>query len=159
VNTYYTLLGTKKNLVFATKLKLGDIQPWLNSFEGIPNIRTFYAGGSNSLRGWRSNQLPGLDIKGGGFLLDGSFELRYRFLKDFGTAFFLDYGNEWLNYTYFRYKDVATDVGFGLRYYTSVAPFRLDFGMKLYNPEDRRYIFGKNFWPNVEVNFGIGEAF
>ena len=159
INTYYTLLGTRKNLVFATKLKLGHLQPWLNSFGNIPNIKTFYAGGSNSLRGWRSNQLPGLDIKGGGFLLDGSFELRYRFLKDFGTALFFDYGNEWRNYTYFRYKDVATDVGFGLRYYTSVAPFRLDFGMKLYDPVDRRYIFNKNFWPNVEINFGIGEAF
>jgi len=159
MNTYYTLLGSKKNLVFATKLKLGDIQPWHNAFDGIPNIRTFYAGGSNSLRGWRSNQLPGLDVKGGGFLIDGSFEVRYRFLKDIGTAVFLDYGNEWLNYTYFRYKDVATDIGLGFRYYTSVAPFRLDFGIKLYDPADRRYIFGKNFWQSVEVNFGIGEAF
>ena len=159
MNTIYTVLGTKKNIVFASKLKLGDLQPWLNSFAGIPNIRTFYAGGSNSLRGWRSNQLPGLDVKGGGFLIDGSFELRYRFLKDFGTALFLDYGNEWINYTYFRYKDVATDIGFGLRYYTSVAPFRLDFGMKLYNPVDRKYIFGKNFLSNMEINFGIGEAF
>jgi outer membrane protein assembly factor BamA len=159
VNTYYTLVGSNKNIVFATKLKLGHLQPWLNSFSGIPNIRTFYAGGSNSLRGWRSNQLPGLDIKGGGFLVDGSFELRFRFLKDFGTSLFLDYGNEWLNYTYFRYKDIATDVGFGLKYYTSVAPFRLDFGIKLYNPEDRRYIFGKNIWQNIVVNFGIGEAF
>ncbi len=158
-NAYYSMVGSNRNLIAAAKLKLGHLQPYLHAFQGIPNIRTYYVGGSNSLRGWRANQLPGLDVKGGGFVLDGSFELRLRFLKSFGTALFFDYGNEWLNYTYFRYKDVATDVGFGLRYYTSIAPFRLDFGIKLYDPANRSYIFHKSFWNNFEINFGIGEAF
>jgi len=70
-------------------------------------------GGSNSLRGWRSNQLPGLDIKGGGFLADGSFELRYRFLKNFGTAFpLIMEGMSGPNYRTFRYKIVATGCWF-----------------------------------------------
>jgi outer membrane translocation and assembly module TamA len=158
-NAYYYGFGTKKNIIFASKLKLGHLQPYLHQFEGVPNNRTFYTGGSNSLRGWRSNQFPGLDVKGGGFLLEGTFELRYRFLQNIGSAIFFDYGNEWRNYTYFRYKEIALDIGAGLRYYTSVAPFRLDFGVKLYDPSNRRNIFHKNFWNNIEVNFGIGEAF
>jgi outer membrane translocation and assembly module TamA len=80
-------------------------------------------------------------------------------MDNFGSALFFDYGNQWPNYTYFRFKQIATDVGFGFRYYTSVAPFRLDFGYKLSNPLDTTPILHRNFIRNIEINFGIGEAF
>ena len=56
-------------------------------------------------------------------------------------------------------KDIAVAVGFGLRVYTPIAPFRLDFGTKFYNPEDQKLIFKKKLLDNISVHFGIGEAF
>ena len=47
----------------------------------------------------------------------------------------------------------------GIRVYTPIAPFRLDFGTKFYDPSDQKMIFKKNFLDNITIHFGIGEAF
>jgi outer membrane protein insertion porin family len=171
-NTVFGSFGRIRNYIFAWKLKAGYLQAYIGDYGGIPFNRTFYAGGSNSIRAWRSNQLvprgtpdvPGflsseVNVKGGTFLLEGTLEFRLRFLKTFGVALFTDYGNTWLGYKSFRFDDVAVAAGTGLRYYSSFAPFRLDFAFKFYNPADKEYIFKKNFWKNFEFQFGIGEAF
>jgi len=171
-NTAFGSFGRVRNYIFAWKLKVGHLQAYVGDYGGIPFNRTFYAGGSNSIRGWRSNQLvpkgtpdvPGflsseVNVKGGTFLLEGTLEFRLRFLQNFGVALFTDYGNTWLGYKNFRFDDVAVAAGTGLRYYSSFAPFRLDFAFKLYDPADKEYIFKKNFWDNFEFQFGIGEAF
>ncbi len=164
--------GRIRNYIFGTKIKLGYLQAFVGDYGGIPFNRTFYAGGSNSVRGWRSNELvpsgtpdvpgflsEGVNVKGGTFMLEGSIESRLRFFENFGTAVFLDYGNTWLGYKFFRFDEVALAAGFGIRIYTSVAPFRFDFAFKLYDPADKKYIFGKKVWDNFEFHFGIGEAF
>ncbi len=171
-NTNYWAFDRKRNNIFATKLKLGYVHAFYGDYSGIPINRTFYAGGSNSVRGWRTNQLvpkgtpvilgvttQNTNVKGGTFLLEGSFEVRFRYLENFGTVFFTDYGNTWLGYQQFRYDEVALDAGIGLRYYTKIAPFRLDFAYKIYNPENKDWIVNKPFWGQLEVHFGIGEAF
>ncbi len=171
-NTAFGSFGRVRNYIFAWKLKVGHLQAYVGDYGGIPFNRTFYAGGSNSIRGWRSNQLvpkgtpdvPGflsseVNVKGGTFLLEGTLEFRLRFLQNFGVALFTDYGNTWLGYKSFRFDDVAVAAGTGLRYYSSFAPFRLDFAFKFYDPADKEYIFKKNFWDNFEFQFGIGEAF
>lgn len=158
--------------ILAAKMKIGYIQTYLGDYAGIPLNRTFYAGGSNSVRGWRSNELvpkdspvlvgiinSSVNVKGGTFLLESSFEYRQRFGESFGTAMFVDLGNTWIGYKDFQSDEIAVAAGFGFRYYTSIAPFRLDFGTKFYNPEDKRLLFSKNFWDNLEIHFGIGEAF
>lgn len=168
----YFSLNKERTSVFAWKNKLGIIQAYVGDYSGIPINRTFYAGGSNSIRGWRANELvprnspvirgitqQGPNVKGGTFLYEGSAEFRFRFLHYYGLAFFLDYGNTWLNYKQFRFDDVAIAVGFGFRYYTLVAPIRIDFGFKLYDPADKRFIFNKKVFSNFAFNFGIGEAF
>ena len=167
---YYLAVNQRKMAVFATKFKVGRIQIYHGDYAGLPLNRTFYAGGSNSVRGWRSNELVpqnattvyginGVNVKGGTFLLEGSFEWRYKFVKTFGTAIFFDYGNTWIGYDKFRYDQLALSPGVGLRYYSSIAPFRLDFAFKLYNPDDKTWVFKKNFWNNIVFHFGIGEAF
>ncbi len=168
----YQALDLKRNNIIALKFKTGYLNPYVGDYKGLPINRTFYAGGSNSVRGWRSNELVpknapqvtgllvrGVNVKGGTFLLEGTFEYRYRFFQNLGVVGFFDYGNTWIEPTEFNFKDLALAVGMGFRYYTQIAPFRLDFGFKLYDPNDRTFIFGKHLWDNFEFHFGIGEAF
>jgi len=171
-NTIFGSYGKIRNYIFASKLKIGHLQAFVGNYGGLPLNRTFYAGGSNSVRGWRANELVpkgtpnvpgflanGVNVKGGTFLLDGSIESRLRFFESFGVAVFTDFGNTWLGYDEFRFDEVALAAGFGVRYYSPVAPFRLDFGFKMYDPDDKKWIFGKKVWDNFEFHFGIGEAF
>ncbi len=172
-SSFYFALDLKKNNIFAVKAKVGDIHTYIGDYSGIPLNRTFYVGGNNSVRGWRANQLhpqnapliqnaQGKNIKGGTFLIEGSFEYRYRFLSSFGVVLFYDYGNTWIGYKPFRYDELAQAIGPGFRYYTQIAPFRIDFGFKFYDPIAKKYIWNnwnKHFFENLEVHFGIGEAF
>jgi len=171
-SSFYIPLDNKKNSITAFKFKVGNLHTFYGNFAGVPINRTFYAGGSNSVRAWRSNQLvpEGSDsvlsingvtnVTGGGFLLESSLEYRYKLSDSFGTALFADLGNTWLNYTQFRFDGLAAALGIGFRYYTAIAPFRIDFGFKFYDPHDQRYIFQhKAVFKQLEIQFGIGEAF
>lgn len=168
----YQAVDRKRNNIVAFKFKSGYLKPYVGDYNGLPINRTFYVGGSNSVRGWRSYELvPSssaivisperffTNVMGGTFLFEGTLEYRYRFLQSFGIVGFLDYGNTWIVPKDFNFYELAIASGIGFRYYTQVAPFRLDFGFKLYDPRDRQYIFRKNLWSNLEFHFGIGEAF
>ncbi len=171
-SSYYLPLDDKKRSITAFKLKVGDLHTFYGNFAGVPINRTFYAGGSNSIRAWRSNQLVPVgsdsvlsingvnNITGGGFLLESSIEYRYKLTDTFGIDLFGDLGNSWLNYTQFRFDGLAAATGLGFRYYTPVAPLRIDFAFKFYDPSDKRFIFQhKAVFKQLEVQFGIGEAF
>lgn len=175
----YFSINKEQSAVIASKLRLGYIQTFTASGDSsvdaqslIPPNKTFYAGGSNSVRGWKPRDLvpsekilyQGLstetdEIRGGTFWLEGSFELRQKLHQYFGYAVFVDYGNTWNGWNQMKVKDIAVAVGLGLRIYTPIAPFRLDFGTKFYDPADHRMIFKKNVWDNFSLHFGIGEAF
>ncbi len=173
--SYYLSLDKHQNSIAAFKLKVGNIQVYYGSFAGVPINRTFFAGGSTSIRGWGSNQLvppasprlrtiPGItnyNIEGGSFLIEGSMEFRRRFWENVGYALFTDFGNTWLGYNQFSWNSVAVAVGFGLRYYTPVAPFRVDFGFKFYDPNSHEFLWEKkdHVIQHVVINFGLGEAF
>jgi outer membrane protein insertion porin family len=171
--SFYIPMNRKKNSIFAIKIRSGHLQAYHGDYAGIPLNRTFFAGGSNSVRGWRSNELRpsdadtvrgiiGENVKGGTFLLEGNFELRYRFIEELGTVLFYDYGNTWIGYKDFRYDELAMAAGIGFRYYTPIAPFRIDFGFKFYDPSSKKFIWqdrDKSIWSNLEFHFGIGEAF
>jgi outer membrane protein insertion porin family len=175
----YISLSNDRSYIFASKLRIGYAQPitgsdnpLITSEQLIPPNKTFYAGGSNSVRGWKSRELVPKDsveyfgitteanaLRGGTFWLEGSFEIRKKLGQYFGYAVFADYGNAWNGWRQMQVKDIAVAVGFGLRVYTPIAPFRLDFGTKFYNPEDQKLIFKKKLLDNISVHFGIGEAF
>jgi outer membrane protein insertion porin family len=168
---YYLDLTGEKTSVLATKLKSGYIQSISGGYELIPPTKTFFAGGSNSIRGWRARELvpketinyfgitPQSQVRGGTFLLEGSLELRQKIAENLGFAIFTDYGNTWNNYKSLVIPEIAVSVGIGIRLYTPIAPFRLDFGTKFYDPVDKKMIFNKKFFSNLEFHFGIGEAF
>ena len=97
---------------------------------------------------------------GGFFLFEGSLETRNRLFGSVGSALFIDYGNTWNSSNEFRFDEVALAAGFGLRYYSEYVPIRIDFGFKIYDPNDRRSMFKKEFWKEIlQFHIGIGEAF
>ena len=170
----YFAISRDRNTVLASKLKTGYIQMLSGGAGLIAPNQTFFAGGSNSVRGWRSRELipsdplfdlfpPSLNetlrIRGGDILLEGSFEYRRKFEKTFGVVFFIDYGNTWNEFNEIRIDQLAVAIGTGLRYYSEIAPFRIDFGFKFYDPGDSRFIFEKKFFDTMVIHFGIGEAF
>jgi outer membrane protein assembly factor BamA len=167
----YLSLSKDKTSVLATKFKTGYIQTISGGYDLVPPNKTFFAGGSNSVRGWRARELvpedkvdyygitPENQPRGGTFLLEGSLEIRQKLAESFGFALFTDYGNTWNSYKNLTFDEFAVAAGLGLRVYTPIAPFRLDFGVKFYDPEDRKMIFGKKLLSNLEIHFGIGEAF
>ncbi|KUG26634.1 hypothetical protein ASZ90_003517 [hydrocarbon metagenome] len=164
------------------KLRIGVIKTYEgNKFE-IPFNQRFYAGGSNSVRGWKTRELVPEQNQGilssnptpeeiesvllrnmipGGFvILEGSIEARNRIFEKLGSAVFVDYGNVWNEFENVQLNSFAVAAGFGIRYYSDFAPFRIDFGFKVYDPADRRSFFKKGFFSETfEFHFGIGEAF
>lgn len=168
---YYVGLASDKSSVLALKLKSGYIQTISGGYELIPPTKTFFAGGSNSVRGWRARELVPEEnieyfgfttenqLRGGTFLLEGTVELRQKIAGSMGIALFADYGNTWNSYKNISIDEIAVAAGFGFRYYSPIAPFRLDFGIKFYDPADKKTIFDKKFFKNFEIHFGIGEAF
>jgi len=177
----YFSVNKAKTSIFASKLRLGYTQPFTSSNNPtltaeslIPPNKTFYAGGSNSVRAWRSQELVPEEeinylgvltdttiIRGGTFWFEGSFELRKRIGENFGYALFADYGNTWNGWKEMQLKDIAVAFGFGFRLYTPIAPFRIDFGTKLYNPANQTFLFdeSRKFFKDFVIHFGIGEAF
>ncbi|AFN74926.1 hypothetical protein MROS_1692 [Melioribacter roseus P3M-2] len=166
------------------KLKAGNIFNYYGDKAGISINQRFYSGGSNSVRGWSTRQLVPPQIllpfeklsqltledleailakgapTGGFFLLEGSLETRNRIVGNFGGVAFIDFGNTLNGAADFRFDRIAVAAGFGFRYYSEFAPLRIDFGFKIYDPNDRRNFFRKQLWNELlQFHVGIGEAF
>ncbi|MCE1188093.1 MAG: BamA/TamA family outer membrane protein [Ignavibacteria bacterium] len=166
---YAPILGNHSHVV-AMKYKIGHLQAYEGPTNRIPTTKKFTVGGSNSLRGWKARELAPIetrmvlndlvDLAGGTFLYEGAFEYRYKINKDAGFVWFFDYGNTWLGYKKFRIDEVAVNTGWGLRIFTPFAPIRVDFGIKLYDPNNTTCVFKRPFFSDIfEFQFGIGEAF
>jgi translocation and assembly module TamA len=121
----------------------------------LPPDQRFYGGGSASIRGYAYQAVgpnfPYTDYPvGGTALVAGGAEFRQRFGQNFGAAFFVDAGqvSDTLTVTP---KNVFVGVGAGVRYYTSIGPIRLDFGV----PTKHTAIQNQSF----QVYIGLGQAF
>ena len=171
---FYFAVSRDRMTVLGIKAKSGYIQMLSGDATLVSPNQTFFAGGSNSVRGWRGRELipsdqllnlfptslnEQLKIRGGNILLEGSFEYRRKFEEDLGFVVFTDYGNTWNEINDIRFDQIAVAIGTGLRYYSPIAPFRIDFGFKFYDPNDMKFIFDKQFFDTMVIHFGIGEAF
>ena len=123
--------------------------------EAIPSFERFFAGGSNSVRGWRLNRLGPRDAigepSGGRSVLEGSIEVRTRLLPGFGLAAFMDAGAVGTDrYAAFEPRRLRVAAGVGARYLNPISPLRLDFAYRLSDDpgEPRRRVF-----------FSLGQAF
>ncbi len=173
-STAYLPIYAEKTSALGLKFQTGYIHAYSGNKFSIPSNQRFYSGGSNSVRGWGARELvpqaKNINLEGvsnqdllrgvspgGFFILEGSIETRNRIIGNIGGALFVDYGNTWNSLEEFQFKTVAIAAGFGLRYYSDFAPIRIDFGFKIYDPDNQKTIFENQ---NVfKLNLGIGEAF
>ena len=197
---YYTIFGlqyaqyVRADLSLSRKIMLGEksAMAWrlyggvaiaYGNSTSVPFDRLFYAGGSNSMRGWSPRTLgPGsvpitdteFPTQLGDMKLEANLEFRFPIWGIVHGATFFDVGNIWYvkndpsEYStaavfHFRdfYKQLGFNTGLGLRFDIKFAVLRLDWGIQLHNPNNpagKRWI--RNFrWKNTALNFGVGYPF
>lgn len=165
----------------ATRIMIGAGLPYGNTND-MPFEKSFYAGGSNGMRGWQFRKLgPGtfnnpndLNIERiGDIQLEFNLEFRFPIHSFIKGAIFTDIGNIWTmkeNETFvggnFKfdtfYKQLAADVGLGLRFDISFLLFRIDAAVPILDPsypQDERWRISKIQFKNFILNFGIGYPF
>ncbi len=177
---YFRSLGAGS--VLAARGRFGAIVP-LNESGPAPIVALFTAGGASSMRGYGSERLSPMAFQegewvpiGGNGLIEGSVEFRRTLGGSLVGAVFLDAGNvstasgsptqyaEVLDLSKLQYA-----LGIGVRYRTSVGPFRADFAMRLPNDLSKGVPFEERFpavpgtsghrEPIAVLHVALGEAF
>jgi outer membrane protein insertion porin family len=125
-------------LVLAGKIKAGIMKEIMND-KTTPIEERFYAGGSNSVRGFLRNELGPENEKGipvgGNSYLEASLELRHRIIHEFYGTLFMDTGNVWSSYHGMDVSTLAWSPGVGIRYNTPIGPVRFDIAYPLDQPD------------------------
>ncbi|MFV0377560.1 MAG: outer membrane protein assembly factor [Mangrovibacterium sp.] len=129
---HYQTLGP---LVLASRLMLGTSISKSTGF--IPTEDRFYAGGSNSVRGWQHSMLgpvsgDGVPL-GGKSVLQGSLELRIPLVWKLSVVTFIDFGNVWADRLHYHLHELNYASGGGLRFDTPIGPVRFDVGLPVWN--------------------------
>ena len=168
--TFHGVIKPQHHLLFHAGLGLAV--PFLNA-DVLPFEKRYFGGGSNSVRGWQARRLgPGefagldgmlvYDLQVGDIKLDLNLEYRYKVLKFLELAAFIDAGNIWTIDDYVTqpggvfkwntfYKQIAWSYGVGVRFDLSIFIFRIDYGVKLYDPS--RIAEGKQ-WRTADNGLG-----
>ena len=169
---YYLKAG--QNNQWANRIDIGIGIPYGNDTI-IPFVKQFFAGGSNSLRGFRSRSVgpgtsdSGVVVNNRGFLPDITGDIKLEFNTEFRAklvsivqgAVFMDVGNVWLynnsssygpgsKFTKNFLNQLAADVGVGIRLDLSILLLRVDLGipiLKPYLPEGQHNVIS-------QINFG-----
>jgi len=167
--SYNQLMAPNHRLVF--HIGAGVAVPYLNSLN-VPFEKRFFSGGANSVRGWQARTLgPGTfrsndnsvsyDLQVGDIRLDLNLEYRWRVWKIIELAAFFDAGNNWTIDDYAAqpggvflwnqfYKQIALAYGVGLRLDFNILLFRVDFGVKLYDPSRSSDLLAGTEWRTVK---------
>jgi outer membrane protein assembly complex protein YaeT len=149
---YSHFVGFGRGLVLASAARLG-LARTIEDEVLIPSER-FFAGGANTVRGYREDDLGPRsifdDAEGGEALLVLNGELRfpiYRWLKGVG---FVDVGNIYPKVRDISFTDLQIGLGAGARFDTPFGLIRFDLGI----PANRR-----SFDPRWRIHIGLGHAF
>jgi outer membrane protein insertion porin family len=183
---YYRKLGLKST--WANRIDIGIGYPYGNSTE-IPYIKQFFAGGNNSLRGFRSRSVgPGTYHPVlGRFIPDQTGDLKLEINSEFRPhlsgpiygALFIDAGNIWLvndstrthkpgsQFTSKFLNELAVDVGVGVRMDITIFVIRFDVAFPIRKPwEQNPWVmnqirFSNPSWrrENIVFNLAIGYPF
>lgn len=137
--------------VLATRLGYGTVLG--GELLELPPSELFFIGGGGSVRGYEYESV-GITVDGdeigGRSALEGSFEVRQRFLDNYGVVGFVDAGLVSADEFPTEGSDLKVGVGIGARYYTGLGPLRLDIAAPLDRDKGD---------PSVTFYVGIGQAF
>jgi outer membrane protein assembly factor BamA len=160
-NAFYKIIFTGKyfyelnnNTILASSLEIG-VAGHLGEYEEIPLSERFYAGGTNSLRGFEYQKVGPLDADcnplGGELkLVWNVLEIRRSIYKILGGIIFVDIGNVWSRPTLFKMSDLRMSTGPGLRLSTPIGILRLDVGFNVNKRKDE---------PLYLLHFNMGHTF
>ena len=119
---------------FASFLRVGAEQPF-GGTEIVPLSERYFAGGSNTLRGFAKDSVGGLDVlgfnAGGEAILVFNQEWHFPIWSALRGEVFVDVGNVYPTINDFDPTDLRYDAGLGLRLDTPIGPIRLEYGWKL----------------------------
>lgn len=134
-----------EKLVLEAKCRMGLSSPYGSSDE-IPVYERFYAGGANTIRGYRERKVSPRDPDsnepiGGEAILIGNLELTFPiYEKLIKGAVFYDIGNVWRKAgDFINEGKLRSGTGVGVRVNTPLGPVRVDYGYPLVkNFDDER---------------------
>ena len=175
------VFGKKSGQSVATRLIAGAGYAYGNS-SALPFEKHFYAGGSNSLRGWQARTVgPGLSSMDKNFVipnqtgdmkLEANIEYRFDIYWKFAGALFVDAGNVWTlqgsdneagRFRWNTFGDsIAANWGAGLRLDFGFLLLRLDMGMRVHDPAREQKWVGPDGWfkkDGYALHFGVGYPF
>lgn len=158
------ILRNSESASLVWHLNIGAAYSYGNSYAGsLPYNEMFYVGGANSLRAFTIRSVgPGAQPMGeshngyfdrvGTIKFETALEYRFPIVGHFGGAMFAEAGNVWNTEGDYAFrlkntlKELATDVGIGLRYDLTFLVLRLDWGVALHLP----YETSKTSYFNVD---------
>ena len=178
------VFGRNSGQSIATRLLAGAGYAYGNS-TALPFEKHFYAGGSNSLRGWQARTVgPGLSQMDDSFVipnqtgdmkLEANLEYRFDMFWKVAGALFVDAGNVWTlrssgegnSYeSMFRWdtfgESIAANWGLGLRLDFGFLLLRLDTGVKIHDPASMQKWVTPDMWfkrDGYAIHFGVGYPF
>ena len=177
-------LGKKSKQSIATRLQAGAGYAYGNS-TSLPFEKHFYAGGSNSLRGWQARTVgPGTAPRDTSFVipnqtgdmkLEANIEYRFDLFWKLAGALFIDAGNVWTlkaddteegQQSLFSWKNfgssIAANWGAGIRLDFGFLLLRVDMGLKVHDPARQQRWVNPGEWfkgDNYALHFGVGYPF
>jgi len=153
-----TLTGYRSFLyrgaVVAGRVDVGVAWPLGEAVDLLANKR-FYAGGFNTMRGYRRRELGPTDSQGnpigGEARILATLDLRLPIKGILGASLFIDTGQVWSQVAEIDMSDYAVAGGGGLMVHTPVGPVRLEVAYNITTPQPGR--------DRVILQFGIGHPF
>ena len=178
------VFGRNSGQSIATRFLAGAGYAYGNS-TALPFEKHFYAGGSNSLRGWQARTVgPGLSQMDQSFVipnqtgdmkLEANIEYRFNMFWKVAGALFVDAGNIWTlrtsgdaetDLSMFKLdtfgESIAANWGMGLRLNFGFLLLRLDMGVKIHDPARMDKWVRPDQWfqkDGYAVHFGVGYPF
>ena len=178
---HYFKVSANSQLV--TRVFAGFGMPFGNS-SSLPYIKQYFAGGPNSIRGFRIRSLgpgiyapPELNVssyydQAGDIKFESNIEYRFPIVAIFKGALFADAGNVWLynenptlpggQFSNKWFSELAVGTGFGLRVDLEFLVIRLDIATPLrkpFLPENERWVsefkLGYKSWRKENLIFNI----
>jgi outer membrane protein insertion porin family len=143
-----------RRTVLAGRVYAGIGWPVAGSDALLINYR-YFAGGSNSHRGYQRERLGPKDAddnpQGGELAFLAATEIRFPFWKVIEGTLFLDGGQVWSRKRDFHFSDLSWAFGPGIAIRSPIGPIRFDYGIRINPPDDGE--------PNQVFHFAIGYAF